>query len=661
MSRKITDKTDKLQVQNLTDINPEGTVRTPHKQDEEDTLSAQQNAQNLERGQWADRVLRRKSDGGKRDKGREEISKGTDRPISTGVSIKQKDVPANDGSSHQHMSMPSISPTLPCQGEIDREAMIKWCGIREQSRFSGIKNRDQKMSRIVAEDVREEAPKICSQEEREEWEERWYESEKQKKGLSEVDELHSWYEEGNIFSGSGRRVTATGGKQKKEHERKSENTEAGKEEYGKREEKIAGSNHVRQKLLRNYMINEMIHEPGKTDPNSHFELIGALIKNELMKPLYYVGIVLRKALLKLLGTIVALIIPLIPIILVVILLIYFITSPIAFFMGLFDDDDELAENPQNITNVVQEMYVEFYGGVDSFRNRDANNEVQYIYGNASNSREVMAVYLAKICLASDYRDMSMDGGYPAYLLVDTQREKEQLRAVFEQFNYTETEGITVSGTNEEGEEWEAEAEKMSVYCLSINQWKEENLSDLTDKEKNLLETLLEQVVDENAESGFIGNGTSIPISDLVIPDGVDENLVYMAGFVKAEAGNQSYEGKVAVAYVILNRAGGASGNIKGVLTAPYQFSCYIPYHTVERYLQEYASMTDAQRSQDSCWQAAAAAYNGTADNPIGSMRYYCNPVYCSAGETEQWRRIRARNSAEEIIQIGDHVFCQNCW
>lgn len=179
MSRKIADKTDKLQV-NLTDINPEGTVRTLHKQ-EEDTLSAQQDAQNLERGQWADRVLRRKSDGEKRDKGREGISKGTDMPISTGVSIKQKDAPANDGSSYQHMSMPSISPTLLCQGEIDREAMIKWCGIREQSRFSGIKNRDQKMSRIVAEDVSEEAPKICSQEEREEWEERWYEGEKQKR------------------------------------------------------------------------------------------------------------------------------------------------------------------------------------------------------------------------------------------------------------------------------------------------------------------------------------------------------------------------------------------------------------------------------------------------------------------------------------------------
>ena len=135
----------------------------------------------------------------------------------------------------------------------------------------------------------------------------------------------------------------------------------------------------------------------------------------------------------------------------------------------------------------------------------------------------------------------------------------------------------------------------------------------------------------------------------------------MAGFLKAEAGNQSYEGKIAVAYVMLNRAGGPTGNIKGILTAPYQFSCYIPYHTVEKYLQAYADMTDEERARDSCWQAASAAYYGTAENPIGGMKYYCNPKYCSVGEIEQWRRIRAKNSPSEILIIGDHVFCQNCW
>ena len=147
----------------------------------------------------------------------------------------------------------------------------------------------------------------------------------------------------------------------------------------------------------------------------------------------------------------------------------------------------------------------------------------------------------------------------------------------------------------------------------------------------------------------------------MIPEGVDENLIYLAGFIRAEAGNQSDIGKTAVAYVILNRAGGASGNIKGVLTAPYQFSCYIPYHTVEKYLYAYANMSREQREADSCYRAAAGAYYGTSENPIGSMKYYCNPKYCSVGEVKQWEKIRARNSEEQIKIIGDHVFCQNCW
>ena len=44
-----------------------------------------------------------------------------------------------------------------------------------------------------------------------------------------------------------------------------------------------------------------------------------------------------------------------------------------------------------------------------------------------------------------------------------------------------------------------------------------------------------------------------------------------------------------------------------------------------------------------------------------SMKYYCNPKYCSVGEVRQWEKIRARNSDEQIKIIGDHVFCQNCW
>ena len=59
-----------------------------------------------------------------------------------------------------------------------------------------------------------------------------------------------------------------------------------------------------------------------------------------------------------------------------------------------------------------------------------------------------------------------------------------------------------------------------------------------------MEILLEQIVDENAESGFNGNGTSIPISDLVIPDGVEK--VYKNGLYLYEDGLAKGTGTVIV-------------------------------------------------------------------------------------------------------------------
>ena len=177
-----------------------------------------------------------------------------------------------------------------------------------------------------------------------------------------------------------------------------------------------------------------------------------------------------------------------------------------------------------------------------------------------------------------------------------------------------------------------------------------------------MEALLKQAeLFGGEEDGAFTGGASVPIKDLSVPEGVDEKLLYLAGFLKAEAGNQEYIGKVAVGYVILNRSGGASGDIIGALTAPYQFSCYIPFHTVEQYLFEYTKMSEEERERDACWQAAEDVYYGREQNPIGDRKYYCNPIYCSVGEEEQWRRIREKNTEDEIMVIGDHVFCKNCW
>lgn len=611
-------------------------------------VSSRQGKQDIGRQFWADTVLRTKNNDTREEDGAseeyaDEIS---------GIEADKESM----GYSHYLSVLTNAAPA----SQASREAMIKLCGIREHNRFSGVKTRKQKMSQMLSDDEQIDEPWICSEEERKRLEERRFEEEKKEDNSSgNSDEVGPWFEEGNIFSEDNEEKTSGSNREKGCEEKEREVGVTKKEKEGK----TNGSNHARRELLRRYFVKELIHEQGKTDPESHFKLVGQLIKNELQKPMHLVGKLIRRGLLKLLGMIISFILPSIPMMIAAFALIYFLVSPLSFFLGLFDQD-EVAENPQNITNVVQEMYVEFYGGISTFEDIDANNQVEYIYANASKSREVIAVYLTEICMSDNYQGMSVNDGYPAYLLVDTQAERERLTAIFEQFNYTETEEITVNGTNEDGEEWEAEAEKMSVYCLSIDQWKSEHLSELSRKEQNLLKTLLDQVARENETVGsgsFSGTGTSVPISELVIPEGVDENLVYMAGFIKAEAGNQPYQGKVAVAYVILNRAGGASGNIKGVLTAPYQFSCYIPYHTVERYLQEYASMTDSQRLQDACWKAAVDAYSGSAANPIGGMKYYCNPAGCSAGESEQWRRIRANNNGSEILVIGDHVFCQNCW
>ena len=248
------------------------------------------------------------------------------------------------------------------------------------------------------------------------------------------------------------------------------------------------------------------------------------------------------------------------------------------------------------------------------------------------------------------------------MFIDTDREEKLLKKVFKQFNYTKKETVKKKVTNEKGKEEEKNAEKMTVYCLTIEKWKDEYEKELPETAQTILADLMkEQTYMKPEENDNFVAGEAVPIEDLIIPEGVDENLIYLAGFIKAEAGNQSDIGKTAVAYVILNRAGGASGNIKGVLTAPYQFSCYIPYHTVEKYLYAYANMSQGQRETDSCYRAAAGAYYGTAENPIGSMKYYCNPKYCSVGEVRQWEKIRSRNSDEQIKIIGDHVFCQNCW
>lgn len=421
---------------------------------------------------------------------------------------------------------------------------------------------------------------------------------------------------------------------------------------------------IKKKLLREYVIRKMVNNQGEKDPNDHLTLVGQMIRHDIEKTV-------AKLIKLLLGLLVKLFLALLPVILIasVIAMIFIglymkFESPDTYYDGYYDNIQEIKDNPKYLKNVIQEMERTFAGNVEYFLSLNGLNEVVYAYGTYSDAEDIAAVYLAQITTDpnySAYMDQETEG-YPAYLFIDTEQESELLSKIFKQFNYTQKETVKKTVTNDKGVEESKDAEKMTVYCLTLETWKSEHGNEISEEAMKVLDELAKKKNDTQQESDIdFGSENAVPIEDLIIPEGVDENLVYLAGFIKAEAGNQSDVGKTAVAYVILNRAGGASGNIKGVLTAPYQFSCYIPYHTVEKYLYAYANMSQEQREKDSCYKAAAGAYYGTAENPIGEMKYYCNPKYCSVGETKQWEKIRARNFGEQIKVIGDHVFCQNCW
>lgn len=95
-----------------------------------------------------------------------------------------------------------------------------------------------------------------------------------------------------------------------------------------------------------------------------------------------------------------------------------------------------------------------------------------------------------------------------------------------------------------------------------------------------------------------------------------EEMEILARIVKGEAAQCSFEGKVAVAAVVLNRvsARGFPSTIRGVAHQPWQFSCY---NADVRNRLYYGPIPQ------SCWDAARAALNGQ-DPSLGATHYF-NP------------------------------------
>ncbi len=123
------------------------------------------------------------------------------------------------------------------------------------------------------------------------------------------------------------------------------------------------------------------------------------------------------------------------------------------------------------------------------------------------------------------------------------------------------------------------------------------------------------------------------------PSSLDKkDFELLARVVAAEAGNEPYEGQVAVAAVVLNRAGSGEfpDTISGVVYQTNQFKC----------LPRLNSITPS----DSCYQAVVDALKG--DDPSHGALYYYNPKLSSPEGLEFFRTAKLRVTA----RIGHHIF-----
>ena len=126
-----------------------------------------------------------------------------------------------------------------------------------------------------------------------------------------------------------------------------------------------------------------------------------------------------------------------------------------------------------------------------------------------------------------------------------------------------------------------------------------------------------------------------------------EDRDYLIRTIAFEASDESDEGKVAVAYVILNRVSGGWGDsIKDVVTQPGQFEPWM----VRREEMERLSLDDPRYHNAA--QIADAVLTGQMPDPTAGATYFLNPAVVRqrrGGSLPSWAQ-------GEGLSIGRHTF-----
>jgi spore germination cell wall hydrolase CwlJ-like protein len=134
----------------------------------------------------------------------------------------------------------------------------------------------------------------------------------------------------------------------------------------------------------------------------------------------------------------------------------------------------------------------------------------------------------------------------------------------------------------------------------------------------------------------------------IIPNYDAEDRDYMIRTIVFEAAGEPDEGKIAVAYVILNRikSGGWGDSIKDVVTSPWQFE---PWMTRR---EEMEKLSPDAPSYKNAAQIADAVVAGQVPDPTGGATHFLNPTIVRerrGGSLPSWAQ-------GEGQPIGNHTF-----
>jgi spore germination cell wall hydrolase CwlJ-like protein len=134
----------------------------------------------------------------------------------------------------------------------------------------------------------------------------------------------------------------------------------------------------------------------------------------------------------------------------------------------------------------------------------------------------------------------------------------------------------------------------------------------------------------------------------IIPNYDAEDRDYMIRTIVFEAADEPEEGKIAVAYVVLNRikSGGWGDSIKDVVTSPWQFE---PWMTRR---EEIEKLSPDAPSYKNAAQIADAVLAGQVPDPTAGAMYFLNPTVVRerrGGSLPSWAQ-------GEGQPIGNHTF-----